>query len=165
MGKVLYSNFEGQVTAGIICETEAYNGVEDRACHAYGDRRTPRTEVMYQLGGITYVYLCYGIHNMLNVVTGPKNVPQAVLIRAIIPLEGIDMMAVRRNNKQSMSSGPGTVAQALGITTAHNGISLEENSIWIEDHGVVFDSITDGPRIGVDYAGPDAFLPYRNFLP
>jgi DNA-3-methyladenine glycosylase len=164
MGKVLFSCIDETVTAGIIVETEAYNGAEDRACHAYRGRKTPRTEVMFEPGGVAYVYLCYGIHSLLNVVTGPKDMPQAVLIRAIKPLEGIEAMTERRKGKMPLAAGPGTVAQALGITRKHSGISLLENKLWIEDHGLVFDSIQAGPRIGVDYAGDDALLPYRFFL-
>ena len=161
IGKVLFSCIDETVTAGIIVETEAYNGTEDRACHAYRGRKTPRTEVMFEPGGVAYVYLCYGIHSLLNVVTGPKGMPQAVLIRAIKPLEGIEAMTERRKGKMPLAAGPGTVAQALGITTKHSGISLLGNKLWIEDHGLVFDSIQAGPRIGVDYAGEDALLPYR----
>jgi DNA-3-methyladenine glycosylase len=164
IGKVLFSCIDETVTAGIIVETEAYNGTEDRACHAYRGRKTPRTEVMFEPGGVAYVYLCYGIHSLLNVVTGPKGMPQAVLIRAIKPLEGIEAMTERRKGKMPLAAGPGTVAQALGITTKHSGISLLGNKLWIEDHGLVFDSIQAGPRIGVDYAGDDALLPYRFFL-
>ncbi len=161
IGKVLFSCIDNQITAGVIIETEAYNGTDDRACHAFGGRRTPRTEVMYHPGGVSYVYLCYGMHHLLNIVTGPKDVPQAVLIRALKPLQGIDIMRKRRKDKVPLSAGPGTVSQALGITTHHNGLSLHENMLWIEDHGILFESISAGPRIGVDYAGADALLPYR----
>jgi DNA-3-methyladenine glycosylase len=111
MGKVLFSCIDETVTAGIIVETEAYNGTEDRACHAYRGRKTPRTEVMFEPGGVAYVYLCYGIHSLLNVVTGPKDMPQAVLIRAIKPLEGIEAMTERRKGKMPLAAGPGTVAR------------------------------------------------------
>lgn len=124
-------------------------------------RRTERTEVMYKAGGVAYVYLCYGMHHLLNIVTGPKEMPQAVLIRALKPLEGIDLMRIRRKGKEPLTSGPGTVAQALGITTHHTGVSLLGNSIWIEDHGITLDHMTSTPRIGVDYAGKDALLPFR----
>ncbi len=165
MGKVLFSCFEGKVTAGVIVETEAYDGIHDRACHAFGGRRTPRTEVMYRAGGVSYVYLCYGMHHLVNVITGPQDVPRAVLIRAIKPIEGIETMQKRRKGKKPLAAGPGTVAQALGITTKHNGLSLLEKTIWIEDQGIAFNDLLTGPRIGVDYAGSDALLPYRFFLP
>lgn len=161
IGKALFSCIDDNITAGVIVETEAYNGVHDRACHAFGGRRTPRTEVMYHPGGVSYVYLCYGMHHLLNVITGPKDVPQAVLIRAIKPLHGIDIMRKRRKDREPLSAGPGTVSQALGITTCHNGLSLQENMIWIEDHDISFNKILASPRIGVDYAGADALLPYR----
>ena len=161
VGKVLYSSMDGQVTAGMIVETEAYNGVVDRACHAFGGRRTARTEVMFRAGGVAYVYLCYGMHHLLNIVTGPQDMPQAVLIRALKPLEGLDVMLLRRKGKEPLTSGPGTVAQALGITTKHSGVSLLGNTIWIEDHGIAIPNIVTSPRIGVDYAGEDALLPYR----
>ncbi len=164
IGKVLFSCQSGFITGGIITETEAYRGAEDRACHAYGNRRTSRTEVMFQAGGVAYIYLCYGMHHLLNIVTGPQNVPHAVLIRALKPLKGIRVMRERRKRKEPLTAGPGMVAQALGLTTDQNGLSLLENTLWIEDQGIVFESIQVGPRIGIDYAGSDALLPYRFFL-
>jgi len=161
VGKVLFSALGGKVTAGVIIETEAYNGVYDKACHAYGGRRTKRTEVMFSPGGVTYVYLCYGMHHLLNVVTGPRDVPSAVLIRALSPLQGVEAMRERRKQKEPLTGGPGTVAQALGIRAQHTGISLIGDEIWIEDHGIKLDSIEASPRIGVDYAGEDALLHYR----
>jgi DNA-3-methyladenine glycosylase len=161
LGKVLFSSISGQITGGIITETEAYRGVHDRACHAYGGRRTPRTEVMYAAGGVAYVYLCYGIHHLLNVVTADKDVPHAVLIRSLKPYHGIDVMQKRRQGKKPLCKGPGNVTQALGITTAHNGVVLTSDLLWIEDHGIFFDKIETTARIGIDYAGEDAHLPYR----
>src|SRR6185436_18626958 len=101
LGKYLFTNFDGIFTGGIITETEAYNGVVDRASHAFGGRRTARTETMYGEGGTAYVYLCYGIHSLFNVVTNKKNDPHAVLIRAIYPTEGIDQMRIRRRRPKS----------------------------------------------------------------
>lgn len=166
LGKVLYSNVGGVLTGGVIIETEAYRGIDDRACHAYGDRRTKRTEVMYQEGGICYVYLCYGMHALLNVVTHGLGHPHAVLIRALTPTLGIDCMRQRRKknkNESQLTSGPGSLTQALGITTQHNGISLEGSLIWIEDQGIIVnpENIISSPRVGVDYAGEDARLPWR----
>ena len=166
LGKVLCTRIDGQLTQAIITETEAYAGITDKASHAYGDRRTKRTETMYQSGGIAYVYLCYGIHHLFNVVTNVKDIPHAVLIRAGRPLVGIDTMRMRRNKMQpvrDLLGGPGSVAQALGITTLLTGISLLEEQIWIEDQQIeVPDSkISVGPRIGVDYAAEDALRPYR----
>jgi DNA-3-methyladenine glycosylase len=166
LGKVLFTKFRGKITAGIITETEAYQGITDRASHAFNNRRTKRTEIMYSKGGTAYVYLCYGIHSLFNVVTNKENIPHAVLVRAIHPLEGIDVMLKRRKaklNGKSFTGGPGTVAQALGIHFSHSGESLLVDKIWIEDRGIKISSsqIQISKRIGVDYAGKDALLPYR----
>lgn len=165
LGKVLCTELDGVLTKGIIVETEAYNGAVDKACHAYGNRRTSRTEIMFEPGGVAYIYLCYGIHHLFNIVTGEKDNPQAVLIRGIAPLEGLDTMLARRKHPplKRLAAGPGTVSQALAIHTRHNGISLQGEEIWLEDHGISVpeDEIGIGPRIGVDYAGEDALLPYR----
>jgi DNA-3-methyladenine glycosylase len=154
------------MTAGIITETEAYNGIIDKASHAYGNRRTNRTEIMYRSGGCAYVYLCYGVHSLFNVVTNKEDLPHAVLIRAIQPLHGIEIMELRRGKLRStkaFTGGPGTVSQALGIHYSASGLSLMESKIWIEDQQIKIQksNIIAGPRIGVDYAGEDALLPYR----
>lgn len=164
LGKVLVTEIDGHTTAGIISETEAYAGPVDRASHAFDGRRTRRNEVMYAEGGTAYVYLCYGIHHLFNVVTNSADIPHAVLIRAIHPLEGIDLMRERRGSGARLStSGPGTLTQALGIRTAHNGTDLLGDTIHIDDRSIVVPSnaVITGPRIGVDYAGTDALLPYR----
>ncbi|MBL7951502.1 MAG: DNA-3-methyladenine glycosylase [Flavobacteriales bacterium] len=163
LGRALVTNINGVRTAGLITETEAYMGVQDRASHAYGGRRTGRNEVMYAAGGVAYVYLCYGIHHLFNVVVLDKDVPHAVLVRAIHPIEGQGTMLARRGVKKLTTGGPGTLTQALGIRTAHNGEDLTGQLIWIEDVGVKVPKkhIIIGPRIGVDYAGEDALLPYR----
>lgn len=166
LGKYLFTRIDGKTTAGIITETEAYAGAADKASHAYGNKRTNRTEPMFSEGGVAYVYLCYGIHHLFNVVIGKKNIPHAVLVRAVQPTEGTTTILQRRN-MQSVSKrtagGPGTVSQALGIKTAHTGILLTGSSIWIEDRGIRIpeEAINIGPRIGVDYAGEDAKRPYR----
>lgn len=166
LGRVLVTKIGNKLTAGIITETEAYDGIEDKACHAYGGKRTPRTEVMYSQGGISYVYLCYGMHHLFNIVTGKKDVPQAVLIRAIQPLKGIDEILKRRNATKlsaNLCVGPGKITKALGITTQHNAFDLTQGKIWLEDDNIQLkkSQILKGPRIGVDYAGEDAKLPYR----
>lgn len=167
LGKHLYTSQKGIVTAGIITETEAYEGETDRASHAYGGRRTPRTEVMYGEGGHAYIYLCYGIHSLFNVVTNKRDIPHSVLIRAIYPVKNIDAMRRRRNKPNSSAGqlciGPGTVSASMGIHFSETGKSLLGNEIWIEDKGLKIPSglIMAGPRIGVDYAGQDAALPYR----
>jgi DNA-3-methyladenine glycosylase len=166
LGKVLFTRIKGKITAGVITETEAYAGVTDRASHAFGDRRTARTEVMYAEGGTAYVYLCYGIHHLFNIVTNKKGVPHAVLIRSIKPYKGIETIRKRRKSKApgaKLCAGPGTVSQGLGILTTHTGLSLLGSTIWIEDVGIKIaeKQIIQNPRIGVDYAGADALLPYR----
>jgi DNA-3-methyladenine glycosylase len=166
LGKVLCTKFDGKLTSGIITETEAYAGVIDKASHAYGGRRTQRTETMFARGGTAYVYLCYGIHHLFNVVTAPENEPHAVLVRAIRPLDGIPLILERRAKEKvdkTTAGGPGTVSQALGILTKHSGTDLSGNKIWIEDRGIKVapKDIVAGPRVGVDYAGEDAKLPYR----
>ncbi|GAA5521957.1 DNA-3-methyladenine glycosylase [Aliifodinibius salicampi] len=169
IGKVLCTNIDNSLAAGIITETEAYSGTDDRASHAYGGRRTDRTETMYQPGGVAYVYLCYGIHHLFNVVTNKKGKADAVLIRAIKPIEGIDTMLDRRNFdtlKPALTAGPGRLTQALGITIDYDAQSLNTDIIWIENRNnrIKPDHISSGPRIGVDYAEEDAELPWRFFL-
>lgn len=166
LGKGLFTNFDGAVTGGIIIETEAYAGMTDRASHAYGGRRTPRTEIMYEAGGHAYIYFCYGMHYLLNAVTAPKDTPHAVLIRAITPTVGLEFMLARRNKKildRTLCNGPGTLCKALGITKSCNGLSLNSFPIKVCDLGCPIDpsKILASPRIGVNYAGPDAALPYR----
>ncbi|MCF8219695.1 MAG: DNA-3-methyladenine glycosylase [Bacteroidales bacterium] len=163
IGKKLFSNKGGELTSGIITETEAYAGVTDRGSHAYGGRRTKRTETMYLPGGHAYVYLCYGIHALFNVVTGPADDPLAVLIRAVKPADGLDIIQARRKSKgKNLSNGPGKLTQALGITTETNGILLTNDQIWLEEYmNIPEKHIQSGPRIGIDYAGADAQLPYR----
>nr|WP_134091600.1 DNA-3-methyladenine glycosylase [Olivibacter sp. XZL3] len=169
LGKALFTSIGGEITGGMIVETEAYNGISDKASHAYGGRMTERNRVMYSEGGICYVYLCYGIHYLLNVVTGPMGVPQAVLIRGIEPIAGVDIMLKRRNLSRlqaRVSAGPGVLAQAMGITSMFNGKDLKGNEIWIEDRGVSFvqSEIAVTTRIGVDYAKEDALLPWRYYI-
>lgn len=169
LGKILVTNFNGIITAGKIVETEAYNGVEDKASHAYNGRRTARTEIMYNQGGVAYVYLCYGIHHLFNVVTNAENVPHAILIRALEPLIGIQEMLKRVSKKEldySLTRGPGNVAKAMGIHTKYSGINLSGNEIFIVDCGekVNRKMMVASARIGVDYAGADALLLYRFFI-
>lgn len=163
LGMVLVSRIDGVVASGIITETEAYAGIADRASHAHGGRRTARTEAMYAQGGTAYVYLCYGMHHLFNVVTHRRDVPHAVLIRAIAPLEGLEAMRARRKGRPLRTDGPALVSEALGIRTAHSGLDLVSGPVRIEDRGIrpKPGAILIGPRVGVDYAGPDALLPYR----
>lgn len=166
IGKVLVTKINGKNTSGIICETEAYNGIVDKASHSYEGRRTPRTETMYSNGGVAYIYLCYGIHHLFNIVTNVKDVPHAVLIRGIHPLDGIPEIMKRKklsNIKKNMGIGPGNVSNCLSLHTRFDKTSLQGNNIWIEDRGIKIGKkqIIVGPRVGVDYAGKDAKLPYR----
>ncbi|HTM98982.1 MAG TPA: DNA-3-methyladenine glycosylase [Pedobacter sp.] len=169
LGKQLFTLIDGKLTGGTIVETEAYNGINDKASHAYGNRFTPRTATMYDTGGITYVYLCYGIHHLLNVVTAPKGNPHAVLIRAVEPLEGISVMLERRNMSSlapRITAGPGSVAKAFGVDKKLNAKDLLGEEIWIEDNGLQIDpvQIVASPRVGVDYAGDHALLPWRFYV-
>lgn len=165
LGKLLVTKIGGQRTSGRIVETEAYRGVTDRASHAWNNRRTKRTEIMYSHGGVAYVYLCYGIHHLFNVVTNVKDVPHAVLVRALEPVEGIDTMLWRCGKQKvdtTLTAGPGSLSKALGITTALTGESLSGNAVWIEEAlPVPKTQIVAGTRVGVAYAMDDAYLPYR----
>jgi len=169
LGKVLYTKIGDEITAGIIVETEAYFGIKDKASHAYGGRRTNRTETMYGAGGIAYVYLCYGMHHLFNVVTSVENDPHAVLIRGIEPLVGVEIIEERRNmphTKGAISAGPGSAAKALGIDKTFNAKNLSGDDIWIEDHGVKYneEDIAATPRVGIAYAKEHALLPWRFFV-
>lgn len=168
LGKYLFSCIgpEGMVTGGMIIETEAYCGAEDKACHAYNNRRTKRTETMFSAGGVAYVYFCYGMHHLLNIVSHRKDVPHAILVRAIVPEVGIELMLKRRKKEKvtrTLTSGPGSLCQALGITKEHDRIFLDGDQIWLEDRGVVIpdQQIQATPRIGIDYAEEDAENPWR----
>lgn len=168
LGKVLVTNIDGIKTSGIIVETEAYAGAGDKASHAYGNRRTARTDIMFWKGGVAYVYLCYGIHHLFNVVTNLQDVPHAVLIRAIEPLEGIEHMLERRGKETitpSLTAGPGAMSAALGIKTLHTG-QLLAGMITIEDKGIKVSAkdIVSTTRVGVAYAQEDALLPYRFYI-
>lgn len=173
LGKVLCTRIDEIVTKGIITETEAYAGISDKASHAFGDRRTARTEIMYAQGGTAYVYLCYGMHSLFNVVTNVEGVPHAILVRAIEPVEGVDVMLQRRGKRtigKEFTNGPGKITSALGIHYSCSGMDLTEiphgnkkPAIWIEDTGVLPNEteIHVTSRIGVQYAGEDASKPYR----
>ena len=168
-GKLLVTRFAGKETIGRIVEVEAYNGIVDKASHAFGDRRTRRTETMYAAGGIAYVYLCYGIHHLFNLVTNVQGIPHAILIRGIEPVKGMKTILKRRNKEKpdySLGRGPGNVSKSLGISTKHNGCSLLNNNIFIAADGyrIPPDALGTSARIGVDYAGADALLPYRFYI-
>jgi DNA-3-methyladenine glycosylase len=170
LGKVVITSWDNIVTSARIVETEAYAGVMDRASHAYAARRTKRNDIMYAEGGMAYVYLCYGIHHLFNVVTNIEGIPHAILIRGAEPIEGVATMLERTGKEKpdnTLTRGPGNVSKALGIYTTHSGISLLTNkSLYIADDGFRYKKadIAASPRIGVDYAGSDALLPYRFYI-
>lgn len=169
LGKKLCTRIDGSIqTAGLIIEAEAYGGVSDKASHAYGGRKTDRTEVMYRAGGVAYVYLCYGLHHLFNVVTNQEGTPEAVLIRALLPADGLDLMARRRGAEsggKQLTAGPGMVCEALGIDLRHTGLDLTGETIWLEDApDILPEKIEAVPRVGVGYAGTDALRPWRFML-
>ena len=169
LGKILATRSDGILTSGRIVEVEAYRGIRDKASHAYGGRRTARNEVMYGEGGAVYVYLCYGIHHLFNVVTYEKNIPHAILIRALEPLQGVGEMLKRTGKKKldhSLTRGPGNLSKALGIHYSMSGSLLGGKTLNILEDGYIVpkNSIGVSERIGVDYAGEDALLKYRFFI-
>lgn len=169
LGKQLYSFADGQLTGGIIVETEAYRGPEDRGSHAWMGKRTPRNETMYHAGGIVYMYICYGIHDMLNIVTGTEGMSHAILIRAIEPTTGIEQMRIRRSlfdHDKRLCRGPGALAKALGLNKSHNGIDLQSDMIWLEDHGRSYgeEQIAASPRVGLSFEGPYRDIAWRFFV-
>lgn len=157
----------GENVSGMIVEVEAYLGVEDRAAHSFGGRRTARNEVMYGGGGHVYVFFVYGMYYQLNVVTGRAGQPHAILIRGIEPVESIEIMRERRGTMKdvNLTSGPGKLAIAMGVTMDLNGADLTGDRIWLEEYKAIPNKkIAIGSRIGVDYAGEDARLPLRFWL-
>lgn len=169
LGKIIITQFNNQITAVRIIETEAYDGVTDKASHAYACKRTARTEIMYATGGVAYVYLCYGMHHLFNVVTNESDIPHAILIRAGEPVFGKEYMLSRtRKTKMdyTITRGPGNVSKALGINVTYSGTSLLGNELFIasDNFNLMKKNIITTPRIGVDYAGEDALLPYRFFI-
>lgn len=164
LGKVLVTKIGRKVSAGIIVETEAYS-YKERGCHAYNSRMTERNKVMFKSGGHVYVYLCYGIHHLFNVVTNEEGKADAVLLRAIQPTLGEQHILQRMNatSIQKTTSGPGKLTKALKIDRSLNGDYLLNDRVWIEDQGITIlkRAIVASPRIGIDYAGADADLPWR----
>lgn len=165
IGKAIFTSINNHLTAGLIVETEAYSWKE-RGCHAYDNRKTLRNAIMFEEGGNAYVYLCYGMHNLFNVVTNREGKADAVLIRALEPLKGISVMEQRTKQTKRMTSGPGKLTRALGIDRQHNGLKLNSKTVWLEDVGVKIQQkhILTSTRIGIDYAGKDAKLPWRYTL-
>jgi len=165
LGKlIVVSDEQGRRISGMIVETEAYLGEIDRAAHSFGGRRTPRNEVTYGIGGHVYIFFIYGLYNQLNVVTGPVDHPHVVLIRAVEPVEGIEIMRDRRGpmKDENLTSGPGKLCIALAIERSLNGENLRGKHIWLEDHSsFTDDEIAVGTRIGIDYAAEDTEKPWR----
>ncbi|GAB1403967.1 DNA-3-methyladenine glycosylase [Lentimicrobium sp.] len=167
LGKILVSGAQDVYTAGVIVETEAYAGETDKASHAFGGRRTARTEIMYHEGGFAYVYLCYGVHALLNVVVNVPGVPHAILIRGAIPFMGKQTIESRIHRQLKFPAdcfGPGKITKQHGITTRFNGEDLAGgHRLWLADVSVAPrpKDIIMGPRVGIDYAEEDALLPYR----
>jgi DNA-3-methyladenine glycosylase len=169
IGKLIVTNFNGSITSGRIVETEAYVAITDKASHSFGSKRTARNEHMYAVAGTAYVYTCYGLHQMMNVITNDKNIPDAVLIRAVEPLEGIDIMLKRTGKNtldKTLTRGPGNVGKALGIFKHHSGNHLLGNKIYLMNDNTKIneEQIGTSVRIGVESAGADSLLPYRFYL-
>ena len=169
IGKIIVTNFDGNITSGRIVETEAYVALTDKASHSFGGKRTARNEHMYAGAGTAYVYICYGLHHMMNIVTNDKDIPDAVLIRAVAPIEGIDIMLKRTGKPildKTLTRGPGNVGKALGIFKHHSGNHLLGNKIYLLDDGFKIneEQIGKSARIGVESAGVDSLLPYRFYL-
>jgi DNA-3-methyladenine glycosylase len=163
LGKYLYTYIDNEVTGGRIVETEAYMGPEDRGSHAWNNRRTPRNEMMFAAGGVVYMYICYGIHDMLNIVTGPEGSSHAVLIRALEPVKGLEIMRQRRG---LFNADTRLCRKALGLSKSHNGLSLQSRQIWIEDEGfeLVNDQINSSARVGMNFEGPYKDIPWRFYI-
>lgn len=168
LGATLSSQYDGILTSGIITETEAYKAPEDKGSHAYGNKRTNRTETLFAEAGTSYVYLCYGIHHLFNVVTGPQDKAHAVLIRAIQPSDGMDHMIRRRGIKKNgynLTNGPGKLSKALGITTTDNGVDLISDqshiAVTLAPERLSQEKIISSPRVGIAYAEECAHWPWR----
>lgn len=166
LGKTLVTRTDGKLTSGLIVETEAYS-YRERGCHAFNNKMTERNKVMFEKGGVAYVYLCYGVHNLFNIVTNKAGKADAVLVRALQPVKGEETMLARMkvNSLKRITSGPGKLTKALGIDRKLNGASLLKSDLWIEN-GVRINKneiVTDS-RIGIDYAGEDSKLPWRFYL-
>ncbi|WP_405369373.1 DNA-3-methyladenine glycosylase [Nonlabens sp. Asnod2-A12] len=170
IGKKIVSNINDQLTSGIITETEAYRGYDDKACHAHLGKFTDRTKVMYEDGGVAYVYLCYGIHNLFNIITNSKDQADAILIRAVEPVDGVEVMLERRNKlklDKTLTSGPGNFSKAFALDKSHYGAFLTGDLVWVEENDQFRfreSEITTTTRIGINYAQEDKDLPWRFYL-
>jgi len=155
---------KGERVSGKIVEVEAYRGPEDRASHAYGGRRTKRTETMYRPGGVAYVYFVYGMYHQFNVVSAVADTPHAILVRALEPVEGLETMRARRHSQpdRNLTSGPGKLCIAMGIDRQLDGADLLGEQVWLEEYESLSSrQIARGPRIGIDYAEKWINKPWR----
>ncbi|MBK0382311.1 DNA-3-methyladenine glycosylase [Pedobacter sp. SD-b] len=168
IGKFLFSNVDGKLTGGMIVETEAYMGSIDSSCHTFNNRKTERNATMFNRGGVSYMYVCYGIHDMLNIVTGDEGNSQVILVRAVEPKFGLDIMQQRRGQVplNRLAKGPGSLAKALGLNKSFDNSSLTDGLIWIENKGIEFleKDIIESPRIGLSCPEPYFSIPWRFFL-
>ena len=168
IGKFVYTDINGQKTGGMIVETEAYMGVTDSSCHSFNNRKSVKNASMFNNGGVAYMYICYGIHDMFNIVTGSEGDSQVILIRAIEPTIGVDAMKERRGDipLNRLAKGPGSLAKALGLNRSFDNASLLDNTLWIEDQGIVIASgaIVESARIGLGCPEPYFSMPWRFFL-
>lgn len=174
LGKILIHELDGQKLAARIVETEAYMGVDDKAAHSYGGRRTPRVEVMYGRPGLSYVFLIYGMYNCFNIVTREEGIPQAVLIRAAEPVEGLDQIAQNRYGKRyqqlfktqikGLTNGPGKLCKALAIDRSLNGEDLRGNRLYVMSDDTEPMEIVSTKRVGIDYAEEAKDFPWRFYI-
>ncbi|MBP2032345.1 DNA-3-methyladenine glycosylase [Clostridium algifaecis] len=174
LGKVLIHNTDGNILSGKIVEVEAYKGISDKAAHSYKGRRTKRTEVMYGIPGISYVFMIYGMYNCFNVITEKQGIPNAVLIRALEPLDNLNTLALNRFNKpydelskyqiKNLTNGPGKLCSALSIDRSANKLDLCKDELYISDNSINNFEIESSKRIGIDYAEEAKDYPWRFFI-
>ena len=169
LGKFLFSKSDGIITGGMIVETEAYKGINDKASHAFNNKITSKNKAMYNNGGVSYIYLCYGLHYLFNIVTNKQTIPDAILIRAIEPTKGLKKITERRkisSNKYNLTNGPGKLTQALNIKKIDNGKCLVNSKIWLEDRKITIkDSmIHKTKRIGIDFSEEYANKKWRFYI-
>lgn len=174
LGKKLVHKINDRILSGIIVETEAYMGIQDKAAHSYGGRKTERTKVMFEAGGVSYIYFIYGLYYCFNVVTAEEGIPQAVLIRALQPVEGIEDMALLRVNKNikeltkkqiiNIANGPAKLCSALKLDKTLNAVNLTSDILYIEDVNYNNFEIVETTRIGIDYAEEAKDYPWRFYI-
>jgi len=174
LGKKLVHKQDDKILSGIIVETEAYLGPKDKAAHSYGGRKTERTSIMYRTGGVSYIYFIYGLYYCFNVVTEKENIPQAVLIRALQPVDGVKEMSILRyetehtnlTKKQilNLTNGPSKLCKAMKLDKSLNGVDLSSNTLYIEDINYNDFEVVSTTRIGIDYAEEAKDYPWRYYI-